>query len=88
MCHGQFSRYVVSRRIFCAQVPCLHAGDLVLQQVAASVFSNVAEATPKDLANICKGLSEIQMLGYRLTDDQLQHILDRSQQLSSQSRTR
>lgn len=75
--------YVVSRQTFHAQVPCLHAGDLVLQQVAASVVSNIAEATPRDLANISKGLTEIQMLGYRLTEDQMQHILDRSQQLSS-----
>ena len=61
---------------------CLDAGDLVLQQVAASLFSSVAEATPQDLANISVGLTEIQMLGYHLTDDHLQHILDRSQQLS------
>ena len=66
----------------CAQMACLHAGDLVLQQVAASLFSNVAEATPKDLANISVGLSGIQMLGYRLTDDHLQQILDRRQQLA------
>lgn len=81
-----FPGTVVEKTNFCAQVRCLHAGDLVLQQVAASVFSNIAEATPRDLANISKGLTEIQMLGYRLSDDQLQHILDRSQQLSSTKR--
>ena len=67
---------------------CLNAGDLVLQQVAASLSSNVAEATPRDLANISVGLTEIQILGYRLTDDHLQHILDRSQQLSSKTHPR
>lgn len=71
-----------------AQMACLNAGDLVLQQVAASLFSNVAEATPRDLANISVGLTELQILGYRLTDGHLRHILDRSQQLSSKTHPR
>lgn len=61
----------------------LVAGDLVLQQVAATLFSNIAQADPHDLASISAGLTEIQLLGYCLTDEQLQQILDRSQQLSN-----
>lgn len=71
-------------RIHCfAQMACLSAGNLVLQQVAASLFSNIAEATPRDLANISVGLTEIQVLGFHLTNDHLQHIFNRRQKLSS-----
>ena len=61
----------------------MDAGDLVLQQVAATLFSNIGQADPQDLANISAGLTEIQLLGYGLTDDHLQLVLDRSQQLSN-----
>lgn len=62
---------------------CLDAGDLVLQQVAATLFSNIGQATAQDLAKISAGLTEIQMLGYCVTDAHLQLVVDRSQVLSN-----
>ncbi|KAL3148821.1 hypothetical protein ABBQ32_001701 [Trebouxia sp. C0010 RCD-2024] len=58
-------------------------GDLVLQQVAATLFSNIGQATAQDLAKISAGLTEIQMLGYCVTDAHLQLVVDRSQVLSN-----
>lgn len=66
-----------------AKSSCLRAGDLMLQQVAATLLNRVTQAGPKDLANLSAGLIELQVFGYKLTNQQLQSIQNRSQQLES-----
>jgi len=61
----------------------LYAGELVLQQTAASLLSVIALADLKQLVGITAGLTELRHLGYIIADEQLQQIYTRKDQLEA-----
>ncbi len=58
-----------------------NAGNLVMQQTAASLLAAVKQADPRQLADITAGLTELQLLGYSISSKQLQQIHQRKTQL-------
>ena len=59
----------------------MHAGELVLQQAAASLLVSVNGANARQLADITAGLADLQCLGCTIAAEAVQQIRDRKKQL-------